>query len=131
MPIELNLIEEFDILTEFQFPDYIYSIDTIEEQIVFSKYINSLSNHRILLLHREIFDFPFVLAGLKEGQMETIIKDSAQELKDNLIFNFSETGFLDEITAFVDELDKRSGTTENSTRLKNILQYLKDNKYII
>lgn len=131
MPTELDLIEEFDILTEFQFPDYIYSIDTTEEQIVFSKYINSLSNHRILLLHREIFDFPFVLAGLKEGQAETIIKDSAQELKDNLIFNFSEIGLLDDITTFVDELDKRSGSTENSTRLKNILQYLKDNKYIV
>lgn len=131
MPTELDLIEEFDILTEFQFPDYIYSIDTTEEQIVFSKYINSLSNHRILLLHREIFDFPFVLAGLKEGQVETIIKDSAQELKDNLIFNFSEIGLLDDITTFIDELDKRSGSTENSTRLKNILQYLRDNKYIV
>lgn len=131
MPQSLNMLEEFDILSELQFPDYIYSLESIEEQIAFSKYIMSLSDKRILLLHEGIFDFPFVVASLTNNHIESILKDGSYSVKKILIYNINDSIFINQVIQFVSLLDKHNKTTENSTRLKNILQYLKDIKSII
>lgn len=130
MPI-LNLFEELDILIELQFPDFVYATSSDEEKIAFSKYINSFPSQRILLISATIFNFYFVVAGLKEIHIETLLKDGDHNTKKMLFFNMSTPGFLSQVSDFVAELDRRDKTTENSTRLKNILQYLSDNKYII
>lgn len=131
MPIELDPLEEFDVLSEFQFPDFIYSLDSIEEKISFSNYINSLSNRRILLIHDELFNSYFVLASLKEDQLETLVKEGGSNIKKIIISNLSDSETIKKVAEFASELDKRSKTTENSTRSRNILQYIKDNKSII
>lgn len=131
MPKELDPIEEFDILTELQFPDYIYSIDSIDEQIAFSKYINSLPDRRILLLHNELLTAPFVVAGLTENHIETIIKDGSYNSKFVIFIALADEEFMNDVLSFSNELDYRNKTTENSTRLTSIVQYLKDNANII
>lgn len=132
MPKELTLLEEFDIIAELQFPDFVYTSDSLEEKIAFTNYIGSLSSRRILLFDDGVFYFPFAVAGLREQHIETIIKDGDHSLKEDMIFNLlSNSNFLEQVSDFTDELDKRGRSTENSTRLKNILQYLRDNKYII
>lgn len=131
MPKELTALEEFDLIMELQFPDFVYSIDSMEEQIAFSKMINILSSHRIMMLYDDLFDYPFVIAGLQSNHIETLIQESELTLKKGIIFNLSDPEFLNEVGEIIAELDRRDKTTENSTRLKNILQYLKDNKYII
>lgn len=128
---DLTLLEEFDILSELQFPDFIYSDDSTEEKYAFSAYLASLSGRRILLLHNELINMPFVLASLKENHIEIIIKEGGFNIKKILLSNLSSPEFLKQSSDFAAELDRREKTTENSTRLKNILQYLRDNKYII
>lgn len=132
MPKELTLLEEFDIIAEFQFPDFVYASDSLEEKKAFANYMGSLSSRRILLFDDGVFYFPFAIAGLREQHIETIVKDGDHSLKEDILFNLlSNPDFLKQVSDFTDELDERGRTTENSTRLKNILQYLKDNKYII
>lgn len=128
---KLNIIEEFDILTELQSPDFIFSTDSLEEKLAFCKYITNLSSHRILLLHSELLNVPFVIAGLTEEHIESLFKDSGYNIKKALFSNMSNQNYLKQVQEFMTELDNRNKTTENSTRLKNILQYLRDNKSII
>lgn len=127
----LNPFEELDILIELQFPDFVYATSSDEEKIAFSKYITSFPSQRILLISATIFNFYFVVAGLKEIHIETLVKDGDHNTKKVLFSNMSTPGFLNQVSDFAAELDRRGKTTENSTRLKNILQYLSDNKYII
>lgn len=131
MAKELNILEEFDILSELQFPDYIYSLDSEEEKFAFSNYIRYLSGRRILLLHDRLFSYPFAVASLREIHIEEIFKNGGYAFKKMFLDNLSDLEFLKQVSDFVTELDKRGRTTENSTKLKNILQYLKDNKHII
>lgn len=131
MPIHLATLEEIDILTEIQSPEFVYSIESTEERIIFSKYINSLPEKRIILLNLGLFNLPFVIAGLKESHVESIIKDEALVVKKYIFTNLSDTEFLKNVLEFSSELDRREKTTENTTRIKNLLQYLKDNKNII
>lgn len=131
MAKELNILEEFDILSELQFPDYIYSLDSEEEKFAFSNYIKYLSGRRVLLLHNGLFDYPFAVASLREIHIEEIFKNGGYAFKKILLDNLSDQEFLKQVSDFIAELDRREKTTENSTRLKNILQYLRDNKYII
>lgn len=127
----LNPFEELDILIELQFPDFVYATGSDEEKIAFSKYINSLSSQRILLVSATIFNFYFVIAGLKEIHIETLVKDGDHNTKKVLFSNISNLEFISQASDFAAELDRRGKTTENSARLKNILQYLSDNKYVI
>lgn len=127
----LNQFEELDILIELQFPDFVYATNSDEEKIAFSKYINSLPSQRILLTSATILNFYFVVAGLKEIHIETLIKDGDYNMKKIIFLNKSTQEFSRQVSDFANELDRRDKTTENSTRLKNILQYLSDNKYII
>lgn len=131
MPQELSTLEEFDILSELQFPEYIFSIDSIEEQLAFSTYISSLSGRRILIVHDGILNYPFVVAGLTETHIEIILKEGSANMKKTLMNNILNIEFQEEISRFITELDRHNKTTENFTRFKNILQYVKDNKIII
>ena len=131
MPSHLTTLEEVDIITEMQSPELVYSIESTEEQIIFSKYINSLPDKRIVLLNINLFNFPFVIAGLKESHIETLTKEEALVVKKYVFANLSNTEFSRKVVEFISELDRREKTTENTTRIKNIIQYLKDSKNII
>lgn len=131
MPSNISPLEEIDIITEIQSPDSVYSVDSQDEKMVFSKFINSLSEHRILLLNNDLFDYPFVVAGLTERHFEAILKDEKYEIKKLLINNLSDSEFLKQVAGFITEMDNRDKTTENSTRFKNVMQYLRDNRFIV
>lgn len=131
MPKELTLLEEFDVIAELQFPDFAYSTESFEDKIAFCNFINKLPERRILLLDDDLFNLPFVFAGLQEIHIEHLLKDGGYILKKILHVNIADTDFFNEVLKFVSELDSRNKTTENSTRIKNIVQYLKDNKHII
>lgn len=131
MPQPLNMLAEFDILSELQFPDYIYSLESIDEQIVFSKYISLLSEKRILILHDSILNLPFVISGLSKEHIEAIMKNGGYSMKKILFEKLFNPEFLNIVNEFIIELDRREQTTENTTRIKNIIQYMKDNKNII
>lgn len=131
MPKELTLLEEFDIIAELQFPDFVYAADSIEEKIAFCKFIERLSARRIMLVDDILFDFPFVVAGLTENHIETLIRESDYNCKKTLFENFNDSYFLKQVEELINELDRRGKTTENSTRFKNIMQYLRDNRFIV
>lgn len=131
MPKELTLLEEFDVIAELQFPDFAYSTESFEDKIAFCNFINKLPERRILLLDDDLFNLPFVFAGLQEIHIEHLLKDGGYIFKKILHVNIADTDFFNEVLKFVSELDSRNKTTENSTRIKNIVQYLKDNKHII
>lgn len=128
---ELAPIEEIDILIEMQNPLFIYSTDSIDEQIAFAKYINNLSDRRILLSEQILFDTPFAIAGLRENHVEAILKESDYKIKHEMFTAFNNYEFLIEIQKFITELDRIQKTIENSARFQNIIQYLRDNRFII
>ncbi len=131
MPKELTLLEEFDVIAELQFPDFAYSTESFEDKIAFCNFINKLSERRVLLLDDDLFNLPFVLAGLQEVHIEHLLREGGYILKKILYVNVADDDFLNEILKITTELDNRNKTTENSTRIKNIIRYLKDNKHII
>lgn len=131
MPKELTVLEEIDLTTEIYYPDQTYSVETQEEMESLARYINSLSNRRILLLADYLFAEPYVLWGLNEGHIETIIKAGKLELKKTLITILLNPIIMEKMLNYFNKLDNREKTTENSTRFKNILQYLRDNRFIV
>lgn len=118
-------------MTELQNPDFIFSTDSLEEKLAFIKYISNLTGRRIILLDDDIFILPFVVSSLKESNIETILKEGGYNLKKILFSNLSNPDFLKQVSEFINEIDRREKTTENSTRFKNILQYLRDNRFIV
>ena len=128
---EITPIEELDILIEMQNPLFIYSTDSFDEQMAFTEYINSLSNRRILLSEQILFDAPFIAAGLQESHIETIIKEGSHKLKRGMFTAFSNHEFLINIQKITEELDQRQKTAKNSARFNNIMQYLRDSRFII
>ena len=63
----------------------------------------------------------------------TVIPGTANAIMEELNMDrvISNPEFLKQVSDFIAELDNSQKTTENSTRFNSILQYIKDNKFIV
>jgi hypothetical protein len=84
----------------------------------------------ILLVDSYGFSIDSVFAGLSEKNIEYIAKNGPKNYKNNILKILGDQGMLKgvfEIAQAMDE-DMNGDTTRNQERVRNVIQYIEDNK---
>lgn len=126
----LTTLEEFDIFEKLQFPHFMFSGKDIQSQRRMAFEIFSRKEEEILLVTSYGFEYAGVLAGLTEKHIEYIAKKGPKDYKENLLKTLKDQETMKgvfEIAKAMDE-DLGRGSVKNQERVKNVIQYVKDNK---
>lgn len=126
----LSLIEELNIEEYFREPFSAYVFGTLIEKktVAYSVFQRKITD--ILLISSGGFLFDSVFAGLRDEHVQFISRSGPKDYKVNLleiIRNKEKMVRVFEIAKAMDE-DLGSNTTQNRDRVKNVIQYIKDNR---
>ncbi len=129
MPETLTLVEEFDITRKLQFP-HTFSCTNIFQKKELAYYAFAKNNSEILLITPGGFQANFILAGLSEKHIEYIATNAPTEYKKELLDSFLKKYTLKEIFEIAQSMDEDlgGGATQNQERVKNVIQYISDNR---
>lgn len=130
MAKNLTTLEEFDIRRRLQMPHLSYHPLTIDAKKNIAFLVLSNNNSEILMINIEGFRTSSVIAGLSEKHIEYIAKNTPEDYKKifiEIINNKAEVEDIIEIAKAMDE-DLGGNVTKNQERVKNVIQYIKDNK---
>jgi hypothetical protein len=128
MENNLGLLEEFDIEREIKTPHLMYrNFSTINKKRVAYSILSRKLNE-IILINSPGFCVDAVFAGLSEKHIEYIAKNAPMEYKKNILDLLYQAN-IENILKITQDMDKDLGenVTQNQDRLKNIIQYIKDN----
>lgn len=86
----------------------------------------------ILLIDFYGFQIDSVFAGITEKQIELIARKAPQDYKENLLRVIRNVTTLDEVSKISKALDEdlRENVTQNQQRVRNVIQYIKDNQAV-
>lgn len=128
----LSTLEEFDLAQKLQFPQFLFiQKDTVsQKRLAFE--ILSRKENEIILVTSDGFEYGGVLAGLSEKHIEHIAKSGPRDYKENILKSIRDQKILAEIGAIAKAMDEDlgGGSTRHQTRVKNVIQYIKDNQVV-
>ena len=125
----LTTLEEFDLYEKLQFPHFSLSQKNIVSQKKLAYEILSRKEDNVMLVTSYGFEYSEILAGLSEKHIEYITNNGPMDYKENILKVLSDEKMTDmvfEITKAMDE-DLGENVTQNQDRIKNVIQYIKDN----
>jgi len=129
MSKELTTLEEFDISRKLQFPHTFQCKDLTQKASAATNILHKNTDELLLITPRG-FSVDFIVAGLSFEQIEFLARKAPKEYKEE-IFQFltDESNIADilNIEKFLDE-NTAETTQLNQDRIRNILQYIKDNR---
>lgn len=124
------MLEELNIIENLKEPHLSYIIGTMVERKKVAYLVLGKDEKDILLIDSSGFLIDSVFAGLSEKNIEYITKKGPQKYKEALIKILKDQemmrGAFEIVKAMDDDLG--SGVTQNQTRIKNVIQYIKDNR---
>ncbi len=125
----LSLIKDIEIEESIKEPYLAYFSETIIDR---KKVAYSLLNRKkedILLIASPGFLIDSVFAGLTEEHIEYIALNGPRGYKENLIKILQDEKMMEGVFEIVKSIDEDLGQNikKNQDRIKNILQYIKDN----
>lgn len=127
-----GLLEEFDILREVQTPHLIHKDFSLANKQKVAYSVLSRKPEEILLINSSGFYTDAVFAGLSGKHIEYIAKnapsDYRQEIMNLLSQDYKHKEIMEIAQAMDEDLD--DGSTKNQERVKNVIQYIKDNAEI-
>lgn len=130
MEKDLSMLEELNIIENLKEPHLSYIIGTMVERKKVAYLVLGKDEKDILLIDSSGFLIDSVFAGLSEKNIEYITKKGPQKYKEALIKILKDQemmrGAFEIVKAMDDDLG--SGVTQNQTRIKNVIQYIKDNR---
>lgn len=128
----LTTIEELDIEEIIKDPHLSYVIGTIQERKKVAISIFSRSKSNILLIASSGFLIDSVFAGLSEKHIEYIAKNAPKNYKENLLKILQDTEMMKGVFEIAVDMDTDIGknVTQNQDRVKNVIQYIKDNRVV-
>jgi hypothetical protein len=132
MSDQLSSLEEYDAMMKYQMPHLLFDDNSIVNQKRTAFLIKNKTGDEILVINPMGFSDESVLAGLNEKHIEYFAKHAPMEYKKNLLEIFKDKEMLDgvwKIAKSMDE-DEGNGTMANQNRIKNVLQYIKDNQVV-
>lgn len=130
MKPDITLTEEVDIIGDFHTPH----IQAIQMNIPTKKRIarNILAKKAedILLINSNAFIKTYIFAGLTEIQIEFIAKNAPKDYKVNLLKILGDKEMMKGVFEIVKSMDEDAGdgSTRHQERIKNIIQYISDNR---
>ena len=125
----LTNLEEFDIMRKLQFPHTLPHGDLIQSSSV-SSYISSKNADELLLITPSGFSNDFIFAGLLDTHIEFLANNAPREYKEEIIpLALEEENITSELEIAM-HLDgnMRVASNMNQIRVKNVIQYIKDNR---
>lgn len=127
--LELTLPEEFNIKEAIQEPHFSYIESTILNRVHVSYSILNRNEQDILLIDNSGFLIDSVFAGLTEKHIEYIAKNGPQKYKESLSKILQDAEMMKGVSEIAKAMDEDLGrnTTQNQDRVKNVIQYIKDN----
>lgn len=132
MSNNLGLLREFDVINEIQSPHLMHKNFSfvVKQKIAYS--ILSRKANEILLLNGTGFSEGAVFAGLSEKHIEYIAIHAPREYKEELISLIKKDHKRDEIGEIAKAMDEDlgGGSVRHQTRVKNVIQYIKDNQVV-
>ena len=129
--IDYGEIQE-KILEQFIVPYIHFPHKTEGQKIMLAQYISNLDVKSLLIPSCYIFSYSPIVAGLTEKHVEYVAKNAPAVYKTELLNAVSQDYKLQEIFNIAKLMDDDLGnnSTENQMRIRNIVQYIKDNKTI-
>lgn len=125
----LSTLEEFDIIRKLQFP-HTLSHQNLSQKIALVTKMLSRSSAELLLVTPSGFSTDFILAGLSEKHIEYIALNAPNEYKKEIFDSMIKLSIIKEIFEIARSMDDDLGerVTQNQDRVRNIIQYIKDNR---
>lgn len=130
MTKKLSLIEEIECREKIYTPFLTYVGNSIIERKKIARDILTRKSEDVLLVDKWGFNIDSIFAGLSESHIEYFSKHAPREYKKSLMEIFQDKEMMDgvwEIVKSIDE-DEGDGLMQNQKRIKNVIQYIRDNQ---
>jgi hypothetical protein len=132
MKEELSIIEEMEIEQNIREPfgDYISPSLAVKRKIAYS--ILTRNESTVLLLDRYGFTIDYIFAGLTEKHIECFAKNAPKVYKDNILKTLRDQEMVKGVFEIAKAMDDDLGEniTKNQERVRNVIQYIKDNRMV-
>jgi hypothetical protein len=128
----LTTIEEMNATEHLKEPHLSYVVASLQERKKVSLDILKRHENEIILIASSGFLIDSVFAGLNEKHINYIAKNAPRDYKKNILQTIRDPEMLQEVFEIAKAMDKDLGenVTQNQDRLKNIIQYIKDNHVV-
>ncbi|OGI15588.1 MAG: hypothetical protein A2Z52_01130 [Candidatus Moranbacteria bacterium RBG_19FT_COMBO_42_6] len=132
MKNNLNMLEEFDIIGKFQYPHMLFFPITPVSKKQTAYLMMSKREDEILLISSPGFGNASVVAGLTEKNIEYLAKKGPRDFKEAILKILQDQIALKEILEIAKSMDDdvSGNATQNQSRIKNVIQYIKDNRVV-
>ncbi len=127
---DIKFERELLIENDLREPHFSYLDDGILDRERVSSLISFKSDEEILLVDSYGFNFDSIFAGLSKSHIEHIAKNAPKDYRDNILKLLRDQEMINgvfEIAKAMDE-DLGKGATQNQDRVRNVIQYIKDNR---
>lgn len=130
MSNDLSALEEFDAQRKIQFPHLLHEASSLSDKKNIAYVVLAKSADEILLVSPSGFGEATVIAGMTEKNTEHLVKFAPREYKENLVSAIADSYLLNDVWEIVSAMDDDEGnvSTKNQDRIKNVIQYIKDNR---
>lgn len=127
----LTTLDEFDITRKFQFP-HTFRYQNISQKKDMAGYFLSKNVDELLLITSSGFSTGFILAGISEKNIEYIAINAPNEYKEEIIKSLTQEHVRQEVFEIAREMDDDlgKGMTQNQDRVRNVIQYVLDNRVV-
>lgn len=126
----LTTIEEINIEEMLRAPHLSYVVENLLDRKKIAASILRRNNEEILLIDSSGFLIDSVFAGLTENHIEYIAKNGPRDYKKNLLKILQDQAMMRGVFEIAKAMDEDLGEniTQNQDRVKNVVQYIKDNR---
>ena len=130
MERDLTMLEELNIIENLREPHLSYIMGTVVEKKRVAYLVLGKDQADILLIASSGFLIDSVFSGLSEKNIEHIAKIGPQKYKESLIKILRDQEMMREVFEIVKAMDEDLGgqATQNQSRVRNVIQYIKDNR---
>ena len=130
MEHKIDLLSELKIYKLLGKPHFSYVLNSVANRKTVASSMLQRDEGVILLADSDGFLIDSVFAGLSGKHIEHIAKNAPRDYKNNILKILQDQemmrGVFEIAKAMDDDLGR--GTTQNQDRVKNVIQYIKDNR---
>jgi hypothetical protein len=118
------------ILDRFVIPQIVFPQDTNQQKAALAWHILSLKDAELLLCGALAFSYSGIIAGISQNAIEYIAKNAPRRYRVELLESLKKNYVQKEVFEIAKSMDEDLGknTTQNQDRIKNLIQYIKDNR---
>ncbi len=129
---DIDLSSELKIYKLIEKPHLSYILNSIENRKTVAFSILQRNDDAILLIDSDGFIIDSIFAGLTEKHLEYITKNAPKDYKDNILKLLRDQEMVNGVFEIAKAMDGDlgRGATQNQDRVRNVIQYIKDNRIV-